>query len=454
MLVILNLTYLQVQASESLITNPQNSRGLLSELKLHRGEIITSDNKTIALSKKSKSQYKRVYPEGEIYAHLTGYYNHRFGRSSLEQSYNKTLLGTKDIGSLESYWNSLLEEEVRGNNLILTIDSSIQELAFESLEGKKGSIVVINPKNGNIMAMASQPSFNPNKIEENWENLNRDKDRPLLNRATQSLYSPGSSFKTVSASAIIDSGLVEPDTLFSAPGQIKIYGNIISNYNEKNYGKVPLSRAYQLSINTVFAQVGEELGPEKLTGYAVRFGFNREIPIKIPYKKSFIAKPEKMDPVDTASTAIGLTSDNLEASCLQMALIAAAIANDGKIMKPRIVDKIVDYNNSIIRKEPEKTWLRPISKETADKITIMMEKVVESGTGRNAQIQGIKVAGKTGTAELENNKEPHSWFIAFAPSEDPQLAIAVMIENGGSGGKVSAPIARDIIVKVLEDINP
>ncbi len=161
-----------------------------------------------------------------------------------------------------------------------------------------------------------------------------------------------------------------------------------------------------------------------------------------------------MDPVDTASTAIGLTSDNLEASCLQMALIAAAIANDGKIMKPRIVDKIVDYNNSIIRKEPEKTWLRPISKETADKITIMMEKVVESGTGRNAQIQGIKVAGKTGTAELENNKEPHSWFIAFAPSEDPQLAIAVMIENGGSGGKVSAPIARDIIVKVLEDINP
>lgn len=457
----LNLTYLQVWASSKIVSHPRNTRGIAKELAIERGQIVTSDGCVIAESKKLGQAYQRRYPEKGLYAHITGYYSLRYGRSGLERIYNEELLGKKEISSLDDYLQNLMQGRERGHTIVLTIDSCLQKVASQALGNQRGAVVALNPKTGEVLVMVSNPSFNPNPIasldsetaSHRWEDLSKDPQKPLINRAIQEWYPPGSTFKIVTTAAALESGVADPTTVFNCTGRLKLplTTHTIKDFGGKVHGEISLEDAFRVSCNNTFGELGLRLGKDKLVYYAERFGINREIPFELPVTESII--PTDLDAPGTALSAIG--QKDVRITPLQMALISCAIANDGEIMKPYLVKEIRDYNGKIIRGLDSQKWLTAISPENASIMTEMLKKVVESGTGRAAMIPGIEVAGKTGTAQVPNGA-PHAWFTCFAPADDPQIAVAVVIENGGSmgndatGGRIAAPVAREIVLEALK----
>ncbi|MEW5705626.1 MAG: penicillin-binding transpeptidase domain-containing protein [Actinomycetota bacterium] len=443
---VINLTYLQFIAASSLTAKPENIRPILYEKRIERGKIISSDGVVLATSNKVSDGYERFYPEGETVSHITGFYSQKYGRSGLELIYDEYLSGQTRVSSISDYIKRLLGKEVPGNDLTLTINTDIQRAAMKALGNRKGAAVVLNPKTGAVLALASQPTYNPNDIDDNWKTISTNSDGAMLNRALQGRFTPGSSFKVVTASAAIEENLVSTDTVFSAPARLSVYGGKVSNYGGKDYGKATVEDAFSQSINTVFAQIGLKLGGAKLVDYAKAFGLNISIPFDLPTSEGWIPAASDMDKLEVAWTAVG--QGRTLVTPLNMALICSAIANDGKLMRPYLVEKISEHNGNTIFKHRPSLWRQPISKDTAVVIKLFMEKTVDMGTGTRARIGSIRVAGKTGTAEV-SNKEPHAWFVGFAPVEDPQVAVAVIIENGGSGGRVAAPIAREILATAL-----
>ncbi|MDO8886811.1 penicillin-binding transpeptidase domain-containing protein [Candidatus Oleimmundimicrobium sp.] len=446
---IINLTYLQVFAAHKIVSHPENKRSLAKDASIERGKIFSSDGELLADNTVVNNTYVRIYPQEKITSALVGFNDITYGRAGIELTYNDYLLGRRTMVSAEDYIKKITGDKVPGNDVTLTINFPLQKEAFELLADKRGAIVVLNPKTGAILAMATNPTFDPNNINENWTNLIKDSSAPLINRGAQGLYPPGSSFKIITASAAVDSGISSPASIYKGPGEIKISGNTISNYDKKDFGEIPLNEAFALSVNTVFAQIGLELGAKQLVEYAENFGFNHKIPFDLSVNTSTIPSPNKMDEVALAWSSVGQA--NVLATPLQMALAGASIANKGTIMKPCLIKEIRDHNDILIRKFESKKWLKPISEASAIEITDMMIKVVEDGTGKAAQIPNVKVAGKTGTAEVANDA-PHAWFIGFAPAENPQVVVVVIIENSGYGGKVTAPIAKKIIQKALREI--
>lgn len=442
-----NLTYWQIFASDELNNNRYNTRSLNQELSIKRGEIITSDGAILAKSKREGRIYKRIYPFGKDYAHIVGYYDVRLGRSGIEQSQNSLLLGNDRLDNIQDYIDKISGKTEPGNDVILTIDSRLQTVALKALGNVKGAAVVMKPKDGAIVALASVPSYNPNNLVDRWSRLANDKNSPLINRATVGLYPPGSSFKVISASAIIDSGKATENKIYPAPAILKIYGGQVSNYANNSYGKVPLKTGFAKSINTVFAKVGLELGQNKLVDYSNRFGFGETPPIEIDAKASRIRNPGDMDDLELAWTSVGQAG--LLVTPLQMALAGSSIANNGKMYEPYIVKKVRNYSGESVFEHEKKIWKNPIKSSTASSLKKMMRLVVQSGTGGAANITGISVAGKTGTAEIKN-KSPHAWFIGFAPTSRPKYVVVVLVENGGKGGTVAAPIAREILEAALE----
>ena len=441
-ILIINLTYWQIFAADRLNKNQYNTRGINQELSIERGKIFTADGETVAKSEKEGRLYKRVYPYQKDYAHIVGYYNARLGRNAIEQSQNDYLLGKEGLHTLQDYIDSITGKNEPGNDIILTIDSVVQAAAYDAIEGKKAAAIVIDPKNGDIIAMASEPSYNPNDLNDKWSSLIVDKESPLLSRATSGLYPAGSSFKIVSASAVIDSGKATTTKIYEAPASYSIYGGKVTNYGNNSYGTLPFEKAFAKSVNTVFAQVGLELGQKELVNYAQDFGFDDAPPLEINTKASSIKDPDDMDDLELGWTAVGQAS--LLATPLEMGLVGCAIANDGTIYKPNLVKKIRDYKGITVKKTDKSVWKKPIDSKTAAAVGYMMRLVVNSGTGRAADIEGIRVAGKTGTAEIKG-KEPHAWFVGFAPYDDPKYVVVVMVENGGLGGTVAAPIAKEIL---------
>lgn len=460
--------YWSVFNAEALKEKTANTRPLFEQQQIERGRILAADGTVIARSFAKGHgpglRYVRRYPEGALYGHPIGYSFVRQGDSEFEQFHNDELVGN------ESEFASILDElrgrKQQGNDIVTNIDAEAQRVALEGLEAEGfGAVVAIEPKSGRVKVLASNPPYDPNRVRvpDELDRLNQNElETPLVNRATQGQYPPGSTFKVVTAAAGLDSGTITPDTLINAPGTLDVQGQPLNNDFAEDFGEIPLNEALTHSVNTWFAQLGEQVGEETLFKYMDRFGFNSTPAIDLPsrqvYQSGLYEGRELLgpsDPIDIARVAIG--QERLAVTPLQMAEVAAAIANGGSLMKPQIWSRVVDPDGRVVDRLDPSEYSRPVSAETAAELTTAMEGVVTSGTGTNAAIPGIAVAGKTGTAETPFNDscgggldENQAWFIGFAPADDPKIAIAATVEcTDQFGGDVAAPIFREVAETIL-----
>jgi penicillin-binding protein A len=461
-------SYWSVFDAEALKEKDANKRPLLEQQQVPRGRILTADGTVIAKSvpkgKGSSKRYVRRYPEGTLFGHPIGYSFVRYGDSEFEQFHNDELVG--EGSEFSSIADELLGRTQEGNDIVTNIDTEAQRVALSDLEEQGfGAVVAIEPDTGAVKVMASNAPYDPNRVPYDLEKWNSDEiERPLVNRATQGLYPPGSTFKVVTAAAGLDSGAITPETTINAPGTLEVEGTPLQNDFNEDFGAISLDTALTNSVNTWFGQLGQQLGNDTLFEYMERFGFNATPAIDLPedeLEQSGVWDLENeevltaSDPVDLARVAIG--QERLLATPLQMAEVAAAVANGGKLMKPQIWKRVIDPDGRTVDTMDPSVYSEPISSETAEELTTAMEGVVNEGTGTNASISGVPVAGKTGTAETPGNKacgggaeENQAWFIGFAPADDPQIAIAASVEcTEQFGNDVAAPIFADVAETIL-----
>lgn len=449
------ITYFEIFVGPKIVSSQYNRRIWAKKNEVLRGTIYDRNNKEITKSIRidAKTQ-KRQYIGGEAFAHVLGYINPQYGITGIERRYDEQLSSTdfkEDIKNIFKIEQDEVKEKY-GNNLKTSLDFNLQQKAYELLGDKKGAIVALNPKTGEVLALVSKPSYNPNNLKEIWQDVNKNENRPLLNRATSGLYPPGSIFKVVTSA----SALQNIDGLMS-----KIFvdnGSLVFNETQslKNYGGAALGSinfrtAFIRSSNVVFGQLGLDLGNKSLKKTAEDFYFNKDIPSPdIAIENSRFPVLKSYEKGNIAQSAIGQAS--LLATPMEMALVSSTIANDGIMMKPYIVKEVVNNKGITIDKKDPESLGEIISKDVATIIKDLMEAVVSEGTGGNAAVEGIRVCGKTGTADHKEGGYgylPHSWFMGFAPYEDPQIAIAVIVEEGGQGGGIASQIASQIIRTAL-----
>jgi len=461
-------SYWSVFDAEALKEQDANKRPLLEQQQIPRGRILAADGtliaKSVAKGKGSSKRYVRRYPEGPLFGHPIGYSFVRYGDSEFEQFHNEELVG--EGSEFSSIADELLGHAQEGNDIVTNIDTEAQRLAQSELEeAGYGAVVALDPETGAVEVMASNAPYDPNRVPYEYSKLaNEGIETPLLNRATQGRYPPGSTFKVVTAAAGLDSGAITPETPIDAPGSLEVEGTPLENDFGKDFFGATLDTALTNSVNTWFGQLGQQLGNDTLFEYMDRFGFNAKPAIDLPEEEVLpsgvydIENDELLhanDPVDLARVAIG--QERLLATPLQMAQVAAAVANGGKLMKPQIWKRVIDPDGRTVDTMDPSVYSDAVSEETAAELTTAMEGVVNEGTGTNAAISGVAVAGKTGTAETPGNlacgggaEENQAWFIGFAPADDPQTAIAVSIEcTPEFGGDVAAPIFRDVAEAIL-----
>lgn len=455
---IATLAYWQVLEARGLEDNPQNTRKVFAQMRIDRGLILGKDRSELAKNRKEGDLYYRLYPQSDLAPQLIGYSDATYGQVGLEHSWNNYLSGTADEVELAQMLDTITGKEKRGGDLKLTIDPKVQKTALAQMEkiGKQGAVVVLDAHTGAVVAMVSTPTYDPNQLVANWAQLNSDPGASLLNRATQGLYTPGSAFKLIATAAALENGY-KPDSKFrDDKGSIDIYGNTVHNWRETPFGQHDLTEAFSQSINTTFAQIGDQLGQEKLVDYQKKFGLYEKPPFDLPpdeimvsgrYVDGQLASPDaELDRVQNVWMAIG--QENVQVTPLQMAMIGQAIANGGKEMQPFVVDSVSDYNGTILKQASPQQWREPIRPETAAQMTKMMIKVVNDGTGKKAQSSQVQIAGKTGTAEIEG-RGPNAWFVGFAPADSPKYAIAVVVEDSDAGGGISGPVARETLLAAL-----
>lgn len=461
---IIYFTYFVLFKSEEAEKAPYNSRKLVEEQKIERGKFLDRNGEVLASSYwNEKNKQIREYPYKNLYSHVIGYNSRAYGKSSLEYLYNKELLNMVDFNltdfNMEQWRNKLLVKEKKGNDITLTINHKMQEFANSQLKNSNGSIVVMDPRNGEILAMVSKPDFdvNDSALNQNWKELISATNFPFLNRTTSSKYAPGSTFKTL-ISALAYENKLENFTV-EDKATITIDGYKIKNHDGKaskeEGSKVDIKTALCQSSNVYFSQLGLKIGADPIQNIATRVGFNKKFDLDFPLTQSSLNYPDKMNKTDIAAVSIG--QGKISLTPMHLAMITSAIANDGKIMKPHIVKKI-NYANGDLRKETKSEILldNVMTKTVADKVSSLMYEVVKTGTGNKASLpaplNSIKVAGKTGTAENETSKT-HAWFISFAPVEKPEIAIVVMREfSGDTGGTTCAPISREIMLRYFSGI--
>ncbi|TCO72285.1 peptidoglycan D,D-transpeptidase FtsI family protein [Marinisporobacter balticus] len=438
------LSYFEIFQAEQVVNNNYNKRQWVNEEYVLRGIIADRNGKTLASSRKIDNKQIRTYKFDKLYSHIIGYSFKEYGKAGLESSYNKELLNNNE-NPIREITEKITGPKEEGNNLILAIDHDLQSYTQKRLKGKKGAIVLMNPKNGEIYAMVSKPDFDPSTMKDKWAEITEDKNSPLLNRATMGLYTPGSIFKIITATSALENEYIEKT--FQCEGSININGYVLKDYKGTAHGKVDLKKALIVSCNVAFGQIGLDLGEDKLKNTAEKYMLNKIIPFELLTKNSVFPHKRNMSRPELAATAIG--QGKILVTPLNMAMVASAIANDGKMMKPFLVKEVINPKGRTIHTNLPQTLSTVSSKNIAEAIKEMMIDVVKLGTGKNARIKNVKVAGKTGTAENDTEKE-HAWFIGFAPADDPKVAIAVVLENEGStGGKSAAPIARDIMAAAL-----
>ena len=434
------LLYFNMFSAEKVASNPYNKRQWEDERYVIRGSIYDCNGEVLAKTEVNGDERTRVYPYGHLYSHVIGYYSKVYGKSQLEMKYDKELLGHGDI--------SINFNELRsGYDLHLTIDNDLQSYAYDQLNGRNGAVVALEPSTGKILAMVSYPDFNPSAsaLEQNWNSIVERKDSPLLARATNGLYPPGSTYKIATTVAAYNAGYATHT--FEDNGSFKLDDFKVENYGGKSYGNIDLKTAFEVSSNAVFCSLGYELGSENILSNAEAFGINKDINTDIPVAKSKI-EYKKMSNADAALVSIG--QGQLLMTPLHVAMMGASVANNGSMMKPYLVDSITTSSGMTIGTAKQESLYMPMSSMCAGYLNELMTGVVKEGTGKGAAISGITVAGKTGTAENETDKD-HAWFVGYAPAENPQIAVAVLLEyDGGAGGTNAAPIARNIIRRYLK----
>jgi penicillin-binding protein A len=448
-----------VLRADALREQPKNRRQLLEQQRIRRGVIRDDGGELLARSiRRGDGTYTRTYPKDRLFAHAVGYSYTRYGRAGLERARNDDLSGTTN--ELGTIFDRLSGSQPEGDDLVTTLDPGAQRVALQGLAGRKGAVVAMDPQTGAIKVMASVPSYDPNDIPKPGEfaRLNRDPDAPLLNRATQAGYPPGSTFKVVTAIAAMDSGEFTPDSTVSGKNLKPISGVPLRNFNNENFGDISLTDALTHSVNTAWASVGEKLGKQTMAKYMDRLGFDEQVEADLPsderrasgeFVDGKLIRPTR-GVVDVGRMAIG--QDKLNVTPLQMAMVASAVANGGKLMAPHLTDRIVDRDGRTVDRIQPREMSQVMSGKAAGEVADMMGKVVEEGTGTAAALEGISVGGKTGTAEVDRPCGPNQvWFIAFAPRHDPKVAIAATVEcSSGTGGDTAAPIAKNVMQELLK----
>jgi peptidoglycan glycosyltransferase len=464
---IIGTTYWQAWAAPGLADRQDNSIQRVAEFQIDRGKILAADGRTVLADNvkrrvDGKDLFFRRYPQHGLAAHIVGYSTTVRSRAGLEASENDFLTGSNTNLStvLDTTLDKLKGATIKGNDLHLTLRPRAQRVALNALAGKCGAAVALEPKTGRVLVSVSSPTYDPNLIEGHYAQASAPQfgcQARLLNRAAAGLYTPGSTFKVVTASAALDSGKFTPDSTFYDPGYCEEYGQRVNNYDTSSpFGNVTLAQAMQNSINSVFCNIGKALGGRRLVDKMKRFGFYSVPPLETPVneraisglynsKGRLVTDENKIDP---GRTAFGQGPNTAEPKLtpLQMAMVAAAIANGGVVMKPYVVEKVVAPDGSEVTKTQPDALGRAVGARNAAEIAQMMESVVQGGTGTAAQIPGIRVAGKTGTAESGVSGTNTTSFMSFAPADNPRVAVAVILERqSGTGGTTAAPIAKQIM---------
>ncbi len=455
---VVNLTWIQVVNASALENNPANTRNLAEQARADRGSILTRDGTVLAESVPAGEQtYQREYPLKGFAAHTVGYYSLRYGRAGVEAAANDALSGTRVFQDWADVIDAAAGRPVQGDDVMLTIDANVQRAAIKSLGSRTGAVVVLDPRTGAVLASASNPTYDPNTVDEDWAEISSAAGgAPLLDRGRQSLSAPGSTFKVVTLTGALSSGVATLESTYPGPGRLEIGNAPVTNYEGGSYRSLDLKSATARSVNTVFAQVAVDMGPERLVEQSERFGFNKKPPYELPASTSLMPDPAEMTEWETAWAGVGQPVGEHEspagpqASVLQMALVAAGIANDGTVMRPFVIDRVVADDGSAAAQTQPRTFTVATDAATAAQVTEAMLAVVNSGSGRAARIDGVEVAGKTGTAEIAKGAATDAWFIAFAPADNPVVALAIRLEGGGVGGQVAAPAARPILEAALK----
>jgi penicillin-binding protein A len=468
-------TYWTTWASAGLADRQDNAIKRVAEFSVDRGLILSGrPRQRLARNRPrevgNRTLYFRRYPHGPLTAHLVGYSTVARSRTGLERSLNDYLTSAR--ANLSSLVDSALDElrgrPIQGNDVVTTIDLEAQRVALEQLGDQCGAVLALDPRTGKVLVSASAPSFDPNLVEERFGQISRIDARcanpsPLLNRATAGLYVPGSTFKVVTASAALESRKYTPSSTFHDPGYCTVYGKRVNNFDTSSpFGTVTLETGLQSSVNSVFCNIGKALGAKRILDTAKRFGFYELPPLETPadereasglYSDGRLYYPEQDRNVDAGRMAFG--QERMLVTPIQMAMLAGAIGNGGKLFEPQAVARIVSPGRDVVLRQRPRLIRQAVSKGTADAVAQMMRLAVSSGTGTAAQIPGWSVGGKTGTGETGVAGSNTTWFIAFAsPSESApaHVAIAVVLQNqSGTGGTTAAPIARAVMQELLSN---
>jgi peptidoglycan glycosyltransferase len=460
-LLIVNVNLIQVVRSEELREHRANTRMLAEEYGRERGSIIV-DGTEIALSESSEGplEYLRRYPEGPLYAAVTGYYSIIYNNSGVERAEHEFLSGSDPRLFGRRLADLFTGRDPAGGDVVLTLDPAVQRAAMSGLDGVTGAVVALDPSTGAVLGMASTPTYDPNLLSSHdpaairayWAQLEETAPDPRLNRAIGDNYPPGSLFKVIVSAAALEDGLT-PQSVVPAPRELPLpqSNSVIPNFGGSACSpgdEQPLIDALTISCNTAFAQLGMDLGEDRVREMAEAFGMDGE-----RFTTPLTVAPSGVGDIESdaalAQTSIG--QRDVRMTPLQAAMIAATVANGGVQMKPYLVDRLQAPDLTVVDSTEPEEWREPISGEVARQLTEMMVSVVARGSGRAAQIPGVQVAGKTGTAQVSPDVPDHTWFMGFAPADDPRIAVAVFVANGGgTGGEGSAPIARDVLQAYFE----
>ena len=466
-------TYWQTWAAAGLNAKQDNAIQRVAQFQIKRGLIYgRGEHPLLAANVRKKIEgntlYFRRYPSKGLVSQTVGYSTQGRSQTGLEESENDYLTGAN--ANLDTVLRTALDRikgvTITGNDLVLTVRGRAQRIALDALGTQCGAVAALEPSTGKVLVIASSPTYNPNLVERHFRAISRIHAQcrpasPLLNRATAGLYAPGSSFKVVTAAAALDTGRYRPESTFYDPGYCIEYGKRVYNFRDQSgpevFGTLSLVTALEHSVNAVFCNIGKALGAETILDYTKRFGFYDRPPLETPsderaasglYQRGRLFRPKHGYQVDPGRLAFG--QERLLVTPLQMAMVAAGVANGGVVMKPYVVDHVIAPNGSLVTKTKPSELGRAIKPRTASELNSMMQAVVTGGTGTAAQISGVAVAGKTGTAETGNSGINTTWFIAFAPADAPRVAIAVVLQNQtGAGGTTAAPIAKTVMEALL-----
>jgi peptidoglycan glycosyltransferase len=467
-------TYWQTWAAPELAARADNSIRRVAEFSIDRGLIFSFEpRRRLARNREreidGKTLFFRRYPYGPLAAHVVGYSTVGRSRTGLERSLNDYL--TASNSNLSTLVDKTLDElrgkPIQGNNVVTNLDLDAQEVALEALGDNCGAVVALDPRTGKVRVMASSPGFDPNLVEEDFDQVaditaNCTPAAPLINRASAGLYVPGSTFKVVTAAAALESKKFTPDSIFFDPGYCTVYGKPVNNFDTtRPFGNISLTNALAYSVNSVFCNIGKKLGAQAILDTAKRFGFYERPPLETPaderlasglYRNGKLYYPTRDSDVDAGRMAFG--QERMLVTALQNAMVAGAIGVGGRLMEPHVVERIVGPGGKVIDRQRPRLIRKAVSKETADAVADMMRLAVERGTGTAAQISGYSIGGKTGTGETGVPGSNITWFIAFAGEDEdvpPELAIAVVLQNqSGTGGTTAAPIAREVMQAILQ----